>query len=295
MKKIEKLTDVQEKELQAFYREMLAVGQSIAPIDHTKAEDIISKFYKRINLETPKFMYFPSLKAIIDYKKKCGDTSGVTGYFAGQQWVYWKAFYTFAESIGVVYEKDHSKLLAEWMEESKHLHWWFPYEKYCLISERPIRLNVNEQNQLHTDGAMAVEYSDGWGGYYLNGISVPEYLAVTPAEDLSLDFFKKEKNADVKAEFVRKFGVERMLDFGKQVDTYKNYDAKDNPFWHESHYELWDMKSLFEGLDYQPYLKMENQTTGIWHVEAVSPNCRTLKDAIKERFGGRDLKITNIA
>jgi hypothetical protein len=40
---------------------------------------------------------------------------------------------------------------------------------------------------------------------------------------------------------------------------------------------------------------MQNQTTEIWHVEAVSPACRTLKDAIKERFGGKDMKILNIA
>ena len=40
---------------------------------------------------------------------------------------------------------------------------------------------------------------------------------------------------------------------------------------------------------------MMNQTTKIWHMEAVSPNCRTLKDAIKERFGGREMKIVGIA
>jgi hypothetical protein len=40
---------------------------------------------------------------------------------------------------------------------------------------------------------------------------------------------------------------------------------------------------------------MTNQTTGVFHVEAVSPRCRTLADAIKERLGGRDLKITAIA
>ena len=109
-----------------------------------------------------------------------------------------------------------------------------------------------------------------------------------------IDFFLKEKNADVKAEFVRKYGVERMLDMGKKVDSYEKYKEKDYPYWHESQYELWDMAKLFEGLDYQPYVKMVNQTTGIWHVEAVSPNCRNLKDAIKERFGGREMKILAI-
>jgi hypothetical protein len=63
----------------------------------------------------------------------------------------------------------------------------------------------------------------------------------------------------------------------------------------KSQYEVWDLKALFPGLEYQPFVKMLNQTTGIWHMEAVSPNCRNLKDALKERFGGRDMEIINIA
>jgi hypothetical protein len=55
------------------------------------------------------------------------------------------------------------------------------------------------------------------------------------------------------------------------------------------------MSAIFDGLDYAPYLMMTNLTTGIYHFEGVSPACRTLKDAIKERLGGRDLIIKAIA
>jgi hypothetical protein len=124
---------------------------------------------------------------------------------------------------------------------------------------------------------------------------VPASLVITPAEELSLDFFKNEKNADVKAEFVRKYGVERMIDMGKTVDTYENYPDQTNySWWWKSKYELINMGTLF-GIEYQPYLRMVNQTTDIWHLEAVSPACLTLKDAIKERFGGREMKIVAIA
>ena len=66
---------------------------------------------------------------------------------------------------------------------------------------------------------MALRYSDGYGLYCLNGIRVPEYLAMTPESSLDIDFFNKEKNADIKTEFVRKFGVDRMLSFGKKIDS----------------------------------------------------------------------------
>jgi hypothetical protein len=55
------------------------------------------------------------------------------------------------------------------------------------------------------------------------------------------------------------------------------------------------MNHLFEGINYAPHLKMLNQTTGVWHVEAVSPSCMSVADAIKDRFGGRDLNIIGIA
>ena len=92
--------------------------------------------------------------------------------------------------------------------------------------------------------------------------------------------------------FVKKYGVERMLELGTKIDTYENYDEE---WWTKSEYELWDMKNLFVGVKFAPHLKMLNQTTRVWHVEAVSPRCRSLQDAIKERFRGRELEVISIS
>ena len=317
MEQITELTAEQERNLEVFYNTKLGVGRSCVPIVHEKVEAIITKFYSRIGKSTPKFLYFASPMACIlaaeamendkDYTNiKVDDINTVkvdpkvvemmlSNRFGGQQWISWSSFYSFLESIGVKYTPEDSELLGEWVNEGENLHWWFPFDEVVFVSERPIRLTVNETGNLHNETTMAIEYTDGWGMYCLNGITVPKYLVVTPSEDLTIEFFKNEKNADVKAEFVRKFGVERMLELGKKIDTYENYDQEEQSWWWKSEYELWDMTGIFVGLEYQPYLKMKNQTTGIWHVEAVSPACRTLKDAIKERFGGRELKIVDIA
>jgi len=317
MNKITELTAEQQQNLNTFYTAQLEVGRSCKPLDHSKVESIITKFYSRIGKPVPKFLYFASpmtcilaaeaIEADKDYSNL--DTSTINtvkvspavvemmlaNRFGGQQWISWSSFYSFLQTIGVEYSKDDSELLAEWVAEGDNLHWWFPFDEVVFISERPLRLTVNATGNLHNEKEMAIEYSDGWGMYVLNGITVPKYLVVTDSEALSLDFYKNEKNADVKAEFVRKFGVERMLDFGKKIDSYENYDQEEQPWWYKSEYELWDMSSIFDGIEYQPYLKMKNQTTEIWHVEALSPACRNLKDAIKERFNGREMKIVNIS
>ena len=144
--------------------------------------------------------------------------------------------------------------------------------------------------RLHSNGSPAWEYADGVKGWSLNGVAVPQYLAETPEEDLNIEWYLTQKNADVKTEFVRKYGVERMLSFGEKVDEYTKYNDE---WWAKSEYSLWNMGKLFD-TDYQPYLKMRNQTTGIWHMEAVHPDCKDLPDAIKFRFEGKQVKIINI-
>lgn len=203
-------------------------------------------------------------------------------------------FYSFfVDVLGVEVEDSTRAKLKAWKKTTK-IGMFYLLDKMSCVSKKPLSLDLSN-GELHSEKKPAILFEGDVGYYSLNGVPVPKELALTPSEELDINFFKNEKNADVKAEFVRKFGIERMLEFGKKIDTYENYDQEEQPWWWKSEYELWDMESIFDGLDYQPYLKMINQTTGIWHMEALSPTCRTIEDALKERFGGRDMRIVNIA
>ena len=170
----------------------------------------------------------------------------------------------------------------------------YPLDNVCVVCEKPTVIKLNENNILHCDGGPALEY-DGYGDlkiYALEGVNVPEWLATTRANDINIEQYNDIQNADIKAAFIRKVGVERLLGKGVKIDTYENYDEE---WWNKSQYELWDMNSIFTSKKYAPYLKMVNQTTGVFHVEGVSPNCKTLVDAIRERFGGMDFTIESIS
>jgi hypothetical protein len=163
----------------------------------------------------------------------------------------------------------------------------------CIVSQKPTSVKLNEAGVIHCEGGPAITYS-GHGDillFALNGVTVPEWLATTPSHKIPVERIHDIKNADVKAEFVRKIGVERLLEMGHKVDSYEEYDDE---WFTKSEYELWDMHSLFPNVDYAPHLKMLNQTTKIWHVEAVSPDCKTIKDALKDRYG-RNIEIIGIA
>ena len=207
------------------------------------------------------------------------------------------SFYDYMfEELGVEIDAELYAKYKVW-ESTSELGCIYPLDEYTIVSQKPTEIHLNEARVLHRDGGPAISYA-GMGNlqiYCLNGVTVPEYIAVTPEEKLDLEYYKTIENADVKAEFVRKAGIERFKELGKLVDDYTKYAGAEYDLWHKSQYEIWDMCAIFEGLDYAPYLSMVNQTTGIFHFEGVSPECRTLKDAIKERLGGRDLIIKAIA
>ena len=87
----------------------------------------------------------------------------------------------------------------------------------------------------------------------------------------------KEKNAEVRREIVRKIGVEKLVrDVGAKVK-----DAQGN-------YEL--LMIDIDGERERPYLKMKNPSIGVYHVEGVSPDCKTVKEALNWR-NGTDEKV----
>lgn len=198
----------------------------------------------------------------------------------------------FKNELGIDYGSVTDKYNI-WQSTSK-LGFIFPLPSVCIVSEKPTRISLNEERVVHCDGAPAIEYA-GRGGikiYMLNGVTVPDWLALTHSSKIDLTKYGSISNADVKLEFVRKVGIERMLDMGKKIDSYEKYKEE---WWTKSEYELWDMHTLYPNVPYAPHLKMKNQTTHVWHVEAVSPSCRSLKDAIAERLGGLDGEIKAIA
>lgn len=172
---------------------------------------------------------------------------------------------------------------------------YFIPDKVAIVCQKPLKFQFDEQNRRHNSVGPQMEYAGFYPfrQYYMNGVEVPDWLANTHSSEIDISRYKEISNADVKAEFLRKVGIERMLETGKQIDSYENYPDKD--WWQKSEYELWDMSHLFVNIPFAPHLKMKNQTTGVWHVEAVSPDCNNLEKALAYRLGQRTLNIVGIA
>lgn len=321
MNKIETITPEQEKRMPEYVRKWINRGINTDRLDPANTRRIIDNFRKMIDrkVDVPLYIVKNPIEAWVvcclsvqgvanenllsemeevfngNPKKRTIPTASLP-WQTGSLFSSTFSFYDYMfDCLGVKIDEELYKKYKMW-EETSEIGCIYPMPEFTVVCEKPTEVYLNENNVLHRDGGPALVY-DGHGDikiYALNGVVVPEHIAVTPAEDLDLEEYNKITNADVRAEFVRKVGIEMFLDKGKLVDTYKKYDKKSHDWWHKSEYEMYDMAFMFSNLEYAPFLKMVNQTTGIFHLEGVSPNCRNIKDALKERFHGRDFTIQEI-
>jgi hypothetical protein len=179
----------------------------------------------------------------------------------------WSGWFEFAKLIGCRFDEDKYSLFTGYSREVQFI---IPYTGIAFISEKPTSI-IWKDRRLHNDAGPAVLFDDKYSLYCLNGVRVPEKLIITPVEQLQPDEWINHDNAEVRAQFVRKFGVERLKSYGRTVDA-------------SGDYELIDLTKLFPRKNrYTPYLFMKNPSTGTIHAEGVSDQCQTVVSALAWR------------
>ncbi|MDY6902539.1 MAG: hypothetical protein SWZ49_31390, partial [Cyanobacteriota bacterium] len=92
----------------------------------------------------------------------------------------------------------------------KHCGWIFAVDNLCIICERPTKILVNEDNQIHGEGETAIEFSDGFSIYAFNGILLPEkYKSVHPNQWQTQWIFEEEYN-DLQHALIQGIGAVRL-------------------------------------------------------------------------------------
>ena len=133
-------------------------------------------------------------------------------YGYGQMDSSWIAFYQFMETIGIKYDDKDSELLEIWSQTAKSCSWFWTFDNYVFVSDRPTKLHFDEQYRLHSELEAAYEYSDGWNGYYLQGVNLSKELwegvvkKTLPAKDAL-----KIENQDQRAVAMQYLGGEKIL------------------------------------------------------------------------------------
>jgi hypothetical protein len=318
---ITELTPEQEAQIQVYVDRYIEIGKKTDRINREKAIGIMEAFYKNILEKEPVPVVFAenpkeawrmtcvaerffeenvevdgTKKQLIDeYDEEKDKISFIWPYLSGSFDSYLFAFYDYAlEILKIEIPKEHLEKYNIW-KGIMEMGLIYPLDHICIVSEKPTTIHMNEKG-LHRDLGAALAYSGENDTliklYYLNGVEVPESIVMTPAEELDAKLVLTEKNAEVRAQIVKKIGIKKVLsnldaksvekkrieELSEDKQKYLTSTIKGNSF---REYELLNL-DVIDGT-YRPYLKMLNPSTGEWHVEGVHPSCMTVEEALAWR------------
>ena len=151
-------------------------------------------------------------------------------------------------------------------------------ERVVIFQHRPERISLRD-GVLHNEKESAIRYRGGRVEVYcLNGVRVPDWLVLTRAEEIDPRRIVEIENVQIRAEFVRKVGIDRVCyKLGRSVDKVGEYELI-----------LVDFGDKRD----RPYLKMRNASVPeLWHLEGVHPLCDSVRSALEWRNGSNEVPV----
>ena len=293
--KINTLTTTQQELIKVYLSKWIKNGHSITPLNHEKTIETIKLIYRLANFPEPtNFLFFQSpLKCQIEANNQLKNSKFKYQpmFYGNIGWVsVWSGFYDYILNVIFPNKKLQYKDFENLCEGLQNLHCFIPFDTTVFISEKPTQLHVNSQNQLHKDLGPALQYSDGYELYYLNGVAVTKELVMTRPEDLDINIFLKETNIQIRREIVRKIKPEILLKKLKGVlisvkdfsnhPVLINFKTKGNLKLSGRKYELYAINTP-EG-EFK-ILKMQNPSIETIHFEFVDARCNTVDQALGMR------------
>ena len=251
--KLETLTKEQEELMYQTRDEWINLFYNTKRIDQKAFEEGIKWLYEDLlKKKNPKVLYCESwLEALVtiyvlknnnvranvganvgdnvrdNVRANVGDIfSKYSGYLDTGSNFGWASFYDYFEKIGVLENynfKKYKKLIRAGAFQV------YEYENYVFAVQPPTTILRNEQGQLNSIDKKAFEWSDGYGFYFINGMSLPEdvFDKLKNREYTTEEFFK-ENNEETKSAIIsfiqQRDGEEGIFNFLrenlKEIDTF---------------------------------------------------------------------------
>ena len=147
--------------------------------------------------------------------------------------------------------------------------WIFPYEKVCIVCDRPRILSFDSQHRLHAEGAPAIQFADGHSIYCYHGVTLPEKYGKLHPHEWQPQWLLNEKNAELRRVLIQGIGYDRICEELAAVvlDTWQEYT----------------LLKIDTTVDVEPIylLKMNCPSTGFIHALRVPPDINSAREGIR--------------
>jgi hypothetical protein len=126
----------------------------------------------------------------------------------------WLSFYDFFLQE---FDLECCKKLEGLMNMAQNTGWFFPFENFVIVTDRPTQINLDDDGRLHNEDGFAIQYRDKWGFCCWHGVRVDNYVIFEP-EKITIEDIEGEENVEVRRVKIEKYGEQRYLeDSGSEV------------------------------------------------------------------------------
>jgi hypothetical protein len=133
-------------------------------------------------------------------------------YQAGNMWSAWDCYLTaFRDVLGLVLP-EHEKYRA-WEACTIEGGFRLMHEEFCIVSDRPEILTVDDQNRPHNATGPSHRWRDGWSLYHWHGMRIPperDYIIHSP-QQITVADIEGERNAELRRVMIDRYGAARYV------------------------------------------------------------------------------------
>jgi internalin A len=177
--------------------------------------------------------------------------------------------------FGVTLDLKAQELLRCKQELFEECGWILPFEKICIICDRPLHIRLDAENRLHAEGEPAIAFADGYSLYFHHGVKLPEKYGKVHPDLWQAEWLLSEENAGLRRLLIQRIGYDRICQelALTELDSWQEYTLLSIEFNDDFDREG-NAKPIY-------LLKMTCPSTGFIHALRVPPDVRSAKEAIR--------------
>lgn len=177
------------------------------------------------------------------------------------------------------------------------------HEEFCIVSDFPEIMKVDDQNRPHCDDGPSHRWRDGWELYYIHGVKVARQIVVAP-ESLTVAQVREEKNAEVRRVMIERMGWDKFCSEAKLKVIHTDTLTAQFPALPVSETVHADMRAVtryrkgkevaelleskeFRDFDDRPlkFVRVTDPSTGECYILRAWPTNRRAYEAVAQTFG----------
>jgi len=181
----------------------------------------------------------------------------------------------FISKFGITLDLKAQELLRCKQQLFEECGWILPFEKICIICDRPLHIRFDAENRLHAEGEPAIAFADGYSLYFHHGVKLPEEYGKVHPDRWQAEWLLSEENAELRRVLIERIGYDRICQELEvtELDSWQEYTLLSIEF---------DDDFDDEGNAKPVYLlKMTCPSTGHIHALRVPPDMRSAQEAIR--------------